>query len=570
MTDSFFGSMLFKDRYRIESRIGTGGMARVYRAFDTNLKRPVAIKILHDHLAADTTFKQRFIREARFVAGFNHPNIVQVYDFDVIEQNDNHVYFMVMPFIPGPTLKDVMEDLAANGEQLPHERVLEILHDLCDALSYAHARGMIHRDVKPANILFDEHNHAVLTDFGIARLAEGSSLTQEGVTTGTPAYMSPEQVNGASVDSRSDIYALGIILFEMLAGTVPYADESGISTMLKHVQAPVPILSDHLVDPHPALDIVIVRALAKNPGDRFASASDFYLALKAALENRSVPMPLEHPKPTDSAVVADGTTLILGTQPSASVPTRRRFPLPLPMLGIGAVLLIVVIALLGRALIPGAATDGESEVPSMTGSVPDYVNSDFEPDSATSALWPQSSTSTLTREITADGFYRFSNQRPGIAATSILETEGDFHDSLITMQGLLEADSQPASAYGVVFRYEDSDNYYVFAVDGSRRFSIWVREKGIWRELRGSDETWTLNEAIQPLGTINELSILIHEDHFVGSVNGTVVADVEDSTLPAGKAGIYLATPEDGSASALIDSYILETNLGAPSMTADH
>ena len=567
MTDSFYMNMGIKDRYRLEERIGIGGMARVYKARDINLDRPVAIKIMHDYLASDTTFEQRFIREAKFVASFNHPNIVQIYDFDVIESDGSSIYYMVMPLLTGSTLKDILEQHAAKGERLPTARVVEIFKDVCGALSYAHSHGMVHRDVKPANIIFDDHDRAVLTDFGIARLAEGSSLTQEGVTTGTPAYMSPEQVTSAPVDARSDIYSLGIILFEMLAGTVPFNDNSGVSTMLKHVQEPVPRLSTFVPTINPSLESLLYRALAKRPEDRFSSVSEMVDALELVLTDDIDSPRLQNLLFTPSSAPISSGTLILDTKDKPRIETRFRphSPMLILALGFGIIALLAVVALLTRPS-PGPDTEG---VPSMTGDSGTYTEFKFEPGDSANAFWTTGQTGSVTREITDDGFYRFRNERTGIATTSILEG-AVYQDSVITMTGLLEPESAAASAVGIVFRYVDAENYYVFAVDGSQRYSIWVREEGQWSELRATDESWTFDDSIAPIGNMNELRIQIEGDHLIGSVNDVVVADVVDNTLAEGQVGLYLATPGSGMASSLIDSYLIEIgSIEAPSMTAD-
>ena len=270
------------DRYLLQERIGSGGLARVYRAIDTNLDRAVAIKILHEHLSDDPSFKERFEREAKLIASLNHPNIVQIYDFNWFERDGYPVYYMVMPLIPGKTLATILDELAETGERMAHDNVLRLTLDLADALGYAHTAGMIHRDVKPANIILNERDQAVLTDFGIARLIESSRLTQDGISTGTPAYMSPEQATGLPGDARSDLYALGVILFELLTGQPPYDDENGMSLMLKHLNAPVPLITDTLPQASPELDDLIARALAKRPDDRFQTAAEFSDALKSA------------------------------------------------------------------------------------------------------------------------------------------------------------------------------------------------------------------------------------------------------------------------------------------------
>ncbi|MFN8530774.1 MAG: protein kinase [Anaerolineae bacterium] len=186
------------NRYEIRERIGAGGMARVFKAWDTTLERPVALKILHDHLADDPTFKERFTREARFVAALNHPNIVQVYDFNVIERDGFPLYYMVMSYIPGSTLRDLLYDYGERGERLPVERVYQIMRNLTDAIGYAHANGMVHRDLKPGNVLLGAQGDAILTDFGIVRMLESSRLTQEGISTAPRSICLPEQVSGES------------------------------------------------------------------------------------------------------------------------------------------------------------------------------------------------------------------------------------------------------------------------------------------------------------------------------------------------------------------------------------
>lgn len=228
------------NRYEIRTRIGKGGMAAVYKAWDTNLDRTVAVKVLHTHLSDDADFKSRFEREAKLVAGLNHPNIVQVYDFDSVQMSDETIYYMVMAYVPGATLRQVMEQRRAENRSFTLTEIGEILRQIVSALSYAHSRGMVHRDVTPGNILFNEDKQVVLADFGIARMIEGTRVTRTGTTSGTPIYMSPEQSMGEGGDHRSDIYSLGIILFELLTGRAPYEGDSAFAILMKHVNEPVP------------------------------------------------------------------------------------------------------------------------------------------------------------------------------------------------------------------------------------------------------------------------------------------------------------------------------------------
>jgi len=223
-------------KYRLTERLGRGGMAEVYRAYQPSLEREVAIKVMHGYLAEDEGFVGRFKREARAVATLRHPHIVQVYDFDI----EDDTYYMVMEYIGGETLKARLKRFNAQGKRMPLEEVVRIFRALCDALDYAHAQGRIHRDIKPANIMFDGER-LVLTDFGIASIVGGTRYTATGAMIGTPAYMSPEQGQGEPGDVRSDVYALGVILYEMVAGRVPYDADTPLAIVLKLAGRPLPV-----------------------------------------------------------------------------------------------------------------------------------------------------------------------------------------------------------------------------------------------------------------------------------------------------------------------------------------
>src|SRR5215831_3399187 len=205
-------------------------MAEVYKAYHASLDRYIAIKLLHPFLADDPDFKKRFEREAQNIARLKHPNIVQVYDFEYDAESES--YYMVMEFIAGQTLKDYLTQLG--DERMSMGEVLRIMRSATEALSYAHARGMIHRDVKPANLMLDSDGRVVLTDFGIAKIVTGIQFTASGGMVGTPAYMAPEQGLGEAGDERSDLYSLGVILFQMVTGKLPYEAETPLAVILKH------------------------------------------------------------------------------------------------------------------------------------------------------------------------------------------------------------------------------------------------------------------------------------------------------------------------------------------------
>ncbi len=273
--------------YRIINQIGKGGMANVYKAYQPSVDRYVAIKVLPSQLAESKEFATRFHQEARIIAMLEHPHILPVFDYG---ESDGVAYF-VMRYLDAGTLRDRMEA----GRPLPLTEVDKIFTQLAEALSYAHAHGVVHRDLKPANALIDSYGNIFLTDFGIAKLLESASprLTQTDAIMGTPAYISPEQAQGNQVDQRSDIYSLGIILYEMVTGRVPFVADTPLAVLFKHISDPLPPPSSVKSDIAEPIEQVILKALAKDPQDRFATASDFVAAWKHALEQ----MQAQHPAP---------------------------------------------------------------------------------------------------------------------------------------------------------------------------------------------------------------------------------------------------------------------------------
>lgn len=262
-------------RYRIDQMLGQGGMSAVYRAYDPNLKRDVAIKLVHSHLSNDPEFVKRFEEEAAVVASLRHANIVQVFDFN----SDNGVSYMVMEFIPGETLQERLKRLNASRQRMSVEDAIRFTVDTCNALSYAHKRGMVHRDIKPANIMLDVNNQAILMDFGIVKILGGSSHTVTGAVMGTARYMPPELVRSEPADQRTDIYALGVTLYEMLSGRTPFDADSAMTVMMMHLNDPVPDLRQLRADIDPRLIQVVMRSLAKDRNFRYQTTEEFAAAL---------------------------------------------------------------------------------------------------------------------------------------------------------------------------------------------------------------------------------------------------------------------------------------------------
>jgi tRNA A-37 threonylcarbamoyl transferase component Bud32 len=284
-TDLLEGRNLGK--YRVLEPLGRGGMARVYRAYHPQLDRYVAIKVLRSDLVEEEEFLARFKREARAVAALRHPNIVQVFDFDV----EGDIYYMVMELLQGDTLATRLNDYQAREEQMPWGEVVRVLLDILGGLAYAHGEGMVHRDVKPANVLLTRRGQAVLTDFGIAQIVGGTRYTVSGALMGTLSYMAPEQGLEGRCDTRSDLYSLGIVFYETLLGEPPFDAETPLAILMKHVNDPLPL--PRQIDPTIPLPLerVVLKALAKRPEDRFQSAEEMAGALRRAAEEAGIDLP---------------------------------------------------------------------------------------------------------------------------------------------------------------------------------------------------------------------------------------------------------------------------------------
>jgi|GEM_PF-407234 len=580
LTSRFLNSML--GRYKIKERLGSGGMATVFKAVDTNLDRTVAIKILHEHLVYESTFRDRFEQEAKLVASLNHPNIIQLFDFAAAEQNQDEapLYYMVMPYISGHTLEDKLNIHREMNSRMPQNEIRQVMLDLLSALQFAHERGMIHRDVKPANVLFDESGRAILTDFGIARLAESSRLTQEGVTVGTPAYMSPEQATGVAFDYRTDLYALGVIFYEMLSGKLPYTSENNISVLLQHVNQPIPMLSLYLEEPNLEFDHIIKRAMAKEPSERYESADSFVADIQAAFSGNPISQTRTNqtpPTPTVQLTVEDATpTQIIDTASELTVKAgHRQSPLGILTIGLVVIIIITFLGVLSRQLdMPSTLIEQPptEAADSMTGE-DFYFESTFDDSDATRGFWDITDTDNMQRHVTPHGTLVLTNLVAGTATTTLFEPMYSYDsDFRIVLEMFLTEDSPSSSGYGIVFRYIDEDNYNVFAIDGRGRYSIWVRENGSWRELRGLAESWTESPAINPVGNLNVVSVEVHQDSLIGIVNGETVVEIADSTFETGAVGIYTATPnrDDSIAEVEVEAFsIVEITEETESMTDD-
>ena len=285
------GPVLLGGRYELGPAIGSGGMAEVFRGVDVRLGRDVAVKVLRADLARNPSFQTRFRREAQAAASLNAPSIVSVFDTG---EDEGGVPYIVMELLHGRTLRDV---LLTEGRLLP-ERACEVTADVCAALEVSHAAGIVHRDIKPANIMLTRDGAVKVMDFGIARAAAdaASSMTQTATVIGTAAYLSPEQARGDQVDSRSDLYSTGCVLFELLTGSPPFTGDSAVAVVYQHVREDPPLPSSYDDGLSPALDAVVLKALAKNPDNRYQTAGELREDVLRAAAGRSVQAtPLQEP-----------------------------------------------------------------------------------------------------------------------------------------------------------------------------------------------------------------------------------------------------------------------------------
>ncbi|MEZ0290954.1 MAG: protein kinase, partial [Solirubrobacteraceae bacterium] len=310
---------LFADRYRLEQRLGVGGMATVQLAMDTRLERHVAVKLLAEHLAEDANFVSRFKREALAAARLVHPNIVQVFDFGADEASGRQ--FIVMEWVDGPSCAEILRELG----RLEPDDAVSILTQSCRGLDYAHRKGVVHRDVKPGNLLRGSDGGQVkLADFGIAKAAEQSDITKVGSVLGTAAYLSPEQARGENAGPASDLYALGVVAYQLLGGRLPF-EAASLTDLARQQDAGAPPMLDELdpAIPH-ALAQVVARSLERRPEDRFADAAALEQAFTASMRGVAPPEPTGATRVLDDDT--DATQMLDRTEETAPLARTQAAP----------------------------------------------------------------------------------------------------------------------------------------------------------------------------------------------------------------------------------------------------
>ncbi len=308
-------------RYRLLERAGAGGMSEVWKAEDETLKRTVAVKVILGPVAQDPTFRERFLREARLVAGLEHPNVLPVYDYGSAAVDGEEVSYLVMPLVAGGSLKGRV------AGPIPPPLAVAWLAAIASALDHAHGKGILHRDIKPANVLMDSQGRPLLADFGLARSTDATSgLTATGTVMGTPLYMAPEQATGGALDGRADEYALAVVAFELLAGRVPFLADSPLAVLHQQVTAPPPPLSTVLPGSPAGADAVLAKALAKKPEERFSSCGAFVRALGDALGVPSAAATVPQPAAGADSQLRTVASRDFGAPPPLAAPASAPVP----------------------------------------------------------------------------------------------------------------------------------------------------------------------------------------------------------------------------------------------------
>lgn len=411
MAQSLVGKKI--GQYEITAELGKGGMAVVYRAFQGTMNRDVAMKVVVDALTQDAAFRERFNQEVQLIASLEHANIVPVHEHGTTEDG---VTFLTMRYLKGGTLSERIRSRGA----LPLEEINTLFKQIAGALDYAHLHGVVHRDLKPSNILLDEHGNPFLVDFGLAQIVESDirlkkNLTETGTLIGTPAYMSPEQIESGQTDTRTDLYALGAILFEMLAGRPPFTAESAFKLMQAHISEPVPSILKFRPELPEVVDAVLAKALAKNPSERYQSATALAVDFTDAIQGRLITEP-----------ISSGIRKMSQTG-SLSVASRAA-PVRIFAASLVAVVVIVVLGLF------------------LLRAQPDVTNINFPPetqrpaDGTPAQLVPTANEIKLAQKQMADSFI-------GVVACTL---STDYHSSLVARV------TTRAKTLGLVTKVEDS------------------------------------------------------------------------------------------------------------------
>ena len=592
--------------YRIESQLGAGGMGEVYRAVHMRLNRPAAIKVLHANQAADPNFQARFLREARAAAALSHPNIVEVFDFG----EEDGASYLVMELVPDGSLRTLLRQ-RTTGQGWTLGQGIDLVRQAAEGLAYAHEHGMVHRDIKPDNLLLQRMGTATanenpdiaeryllkISDFGLARLMDAASeLTATVMVMGTPTYMSPEQCQGADLDGRSDLYSLGVVLYEVATGSPPFRVKSLSEAVFKHISAAPPRPTELQPDLPPALEEVILRCLEKDPRNRIATGTEVAAALDGILgpadmqtvvtphyangngvsapspaasrsdmgnmgnmgdmaptvvdsrADKIVSTPPAHiaaqPAPTgapDDATIRATISAGPAPQGAPSAPAwhladasagaaaqGKRDPRTLGVIGVGALALVIVLAVvLIVGLRPLFASSGAAKVHATPTVAPSPTPADKvvfqDAMSQRSSLW-----ATSSRSYFDHGGFEINGAWLVFAPADAV-TDGVVS---VRLQQVGGADDQ---FYGLVFRAQNNESYYVFGISANQQWTFQRVTRGSHRVIVAP--TTDTHIAHGPNAS-NTLSVHMTGGHFAFFVNGVEVGHAGDGAYASGTMGI--------------------------------
>jgi serine/threonine protein kinase len=547
--------------YRIINQVGQGGMATVYKAYQPSMDRNVAIKVLPRQLAESAEFAARFQQEARIIARLEHPHILPVFDFG---ETDGVTYF-VMRYLEAGTLKTKME-----AGPLALNEIDRLFTQLAEALNYAHGHGIVHRDLKPANALVDEHGNLFLTDFGIAKLLESASprLTQTDAIMGTPAYISPEQAKAETVNQRSDIYSLGIILYEMVTGSVPFVADTPLAVILKHISDPLPPPSVIKKDIPESIERVILKALAKEPDDRYATAEEFLSAWKRALEEKGTARPA--PEPISAPASRAGTVAPPPT--TSSQPARGLSGWVIGCLVIAC--LAFSVAGIGIAFLNWQTPAFLS--PATLTPFPTFTSVPTQAPLPTETLVPINRGETLLEDdfsqndtvwgtlTDADNSVEYDGETLRIQifvenwfvwSTPNDEVYRDIHIEVTVANN----DGESTTAFGIMcHQQEESGSYYYLAMTPGGQYAIAIAKEGETDIFFTNDEQWGDSSLIAQ----NKDTYRVGADCGNGIlslyVDGQVIDSVSDSAYTSGFVGLFVWSGDNvNSADATFDDFIV-------------
>lgn len=545
--------------YRIINQVGQGGMATVYKAYQPSMDRNVAIKVLPRQLAETQEFATRFQQEARIIARLEHPHILPVFDYG---ESDGVTYF-VMRYLEAGTLKTKME-----AGPLSLNEIDRLFTQLAEALSYAHGHGIIHRDLKPANALVDEHGNLFLTDFGIAKLLESASprLTQTDAIMGTPAYISPEQAKAEAVNQRSDIYSLGIILYEMVTGRVPFVADTPLAVIIKHISDPLPPPSLVKSDIAESIERVILKALAKEPNDRYATAAEFLSAWERALEEKeTVRRPLER----SSTPASRARTPSPALAPGASIDQTQGKPASAPKVApksgggrmgwvvgcLAVACLIFSVAGIGIFFFNWQApaflsTPTNTPFPTIPPTLTPPPTEIFTPPPNAGETLLQDDFSqgdivwgTLTdadNSVEYDGealrMQIFQQENWFVWSTPNNEVYQNIHIEVTVTNN----DGESTTAFGIICHQQDAvDSYYYLAMTPGGQYAIAIAKEGETDIFFTNDDQWGDSSLI----TQNKDTYRVGADCGNGVlslyVDGQLIDSVSDSTYTSGAVGLF-------------------------------